>query len=179
MQYIRPRRANLPQSKVGAMTDTTGTYKLWRKLSDKPLGKLAFSAGASLKAPYFASVTPYVSELEYGHAVVKGPKWWFVQNHIGTFHAIAACNLAEVGMGMVMEASTPSTHRWLPKSMKVDYLAKAESSLTATATFLEPVDWDAITAGQDVVVDIAIRDNKGTEVVHAQITTWVTPKPVK
>lgn len=160
------------------MTDTN-TFKMWRTLSDKPLGKLAFSAAASLKAPYFASVTPYISEMEYGRAVIHGPKWWFVQNHIGTFHAIAACNLAEVGMGMVMEASTPSSHRWLPKSMKVDYLAKAESSLTATATFLEPVEWESITTGQDVVVDIAVRDKKGTEVVHAQITTWVTPKPQK
>ncbi|MCA0156859.1 DUF4442 domain-containing protein [Tsukamurella sp. M9C] len=160
------------------MTDTT-TYKMWRTLSDKPLGKLAFSAAASLKAPYFASVTPYISEIEYGRAVVHGPKWWFVQNHIGTFHAIAACNLAEVGMGMVMEASTPGTHRWLPKSMTVDYLAKAESSLVATATLAEEIDWDAITTGRDVVVDIAVRDKKGTEVVHAKITTWVTPKPSK
>ncbi|MDF0530841.1 hotdog fold domain-containing protein [Tsukamurella sp. 8F] len=153
------------------------TYGLWKTLQDKPLGKLAFSAAASLKAPYFVSVTPYIKELEYGHAVVHGPKWWYVQNHIGTFHAIAACNLAEVAMGMMMEASTPATHRWLPKSMKVDYLAKAESSLTATARFAEDVDWDAITKGRDVVVSIAVTDNSGKEVVHADITTWVTPKP--
>ncbi len=159
------------------MNAPTSTVKLWQALRDKPLGKLAFSAGASLKAPYFVSVTPYVKELEYGHAVVLGPKWWGVQNHIGTYHAIAACNLAEVSMGILMEASTPGTHRWLPKSMKVDYLTKAESSLVATARFKEPVDWDAITTGADVVVVIPVTDRNGTEVVHAEITTWVTPKP--
>ncbi|GAA4390281.1 hotdog fold domain-containing protein [Tsukamurella soli] len=159
------------------MTSRTSTLKAWQTLRDKPLGKAAFSAAASIRAPYFASITPYVKEMEYGRAVVLGPKWWYVQNHIGTYHAIAACNLAEVAMGMVMEASTPPSHRWLPKSMKVDYLAKATSSLTATATFAEPVDFDAITTGREVVVSIAVTDSRGAEVVHADITTWVTPKP--
>ena len=88
----------------------TSTYKMWRTLKDKPLGKVAFSAAASMKAPYFASITPYVKEIEFGRAVVAAPKWWYVQNHIGTYHAIAACNLAEVAMGMVMEGSTPTSH---------------------------------------------------------------------
>lgn len=158
-------------------SNSSPTYKLWAAMRDKPLGKLAFSAGASLKAPYFASITPYIKEIEFGRAVVQAPKWWYVQNHIGTVHAIAACNLAEVAMGMVMEGSTPGTHRWLPKSMKVDYLAKAETSLTATAEFAAPIDFAAITTGRDVVVAIAVRDKAGKEVVHAEITTWVTPKP--
>ena len=61
--------------------------------------------------------------------------------------------------------------------MKVDYLAKAETSLVATARFAEPIDFAQITAGRDVVVTIEVRDKQGKEVVHAEITTWVTPKP--
>jgi acyl-coenzyme A thioesterase PaaI-like protein len=155
------------------------TYSLWQRSKDKPGGKKAFSAAVSMKAPYFRTITPSVQELEPGRAVVTAPKWWGVQNHIGTFHAIAACNLAEFAMGMVAESSVPSTHRWLPRSMQVQYLRKAETGLRATAV-LDPLpDFNAITDGQDVVVPVAITDKAGVEVVHADITIWVTPKPAK
>lgn len=156
--------------------EPTSTYRLWRRALRRPGGRRAFSAAVSLKAPYFRTITPTVREMEPGRAVVTAPKWWGVQNHIGTFHAIAACNLAEFAMGMVAEATIPATHRWLPKAMSVRYLAKAETSLRATAT-LDPVpDCTAIAEGQDVVAAVAICDTSGTEVVHADITIWVTPQ---
>jgi hypothetical protein len=41
---------------------------------------------------------------------------------------------------------------------------------------LEPVpDFDAMTDGVDVVVPVSVIDRAGTEVVHADITCWVTP----
>ena len=82
-------------------------------------------------------------------------------------------------MGMVAESSVPPTHRWLPKSMQVQYLLKAETGLRATAT-LDPLpDFDAITEGAEVVIPVAITDKSGAEVVHADITIWVTPKPAR
>jgi hypothetical protein len=39
---------------------------------------------------------------------------WSVQNHIKTVHAIAVCNLVEMSMGLVAEASIPAHLRWLP-----------------------------------------------------------------
>lgn len=156
---------------------STSTYALWQRASSKPGGKRAFSTAVSIKAPYFRTITPSVQELEPGRAVVTAPKWWGVQNHIGTFHAIAACNLAEFAMGMVAESSVPGTHRWLPKSMNVQYLQKAETGLRATAV-LDPLpDFEAITEGAEVVIPVAITDKAGVEVVHADITIWVTPKP--
>lgn len=158
------------------MTTSSPTYRSWQKLPDNALGHALFSAAMSIRVPYFASVLPRVTALEPGRCEVRSPKWWGVHNHLGTFHAIAACNLAEVAMGMLSEATVPDTHRWIPKSMKVDYLAKAETSLRAVAK-LDPLpDFDAIDAGADVVVPIAIYDRAGTEVVHAEITTWVTRK---
>ncbi|MFD4369172.1 hotdog fold domain-containing protein [Rhodococcus sp. NPDC058521] len=150
------------------------TLELWRKLSGNPVGRLAFSVGLWARAPYFATVLPTVQSAEPGKAVVAAPKWFGVHNHIGTFHAIAACNLAETAMGMVMEASTPHTHQWIPKGMDVQYLGKAVSSLRAVATL--DLDIASIIAGRDVPVDIAIYDTDGKEVVHAQIVTWVRPK---
>jgi acyl-coenzyme A thioesterase PaaI-like protein len=99
----------------------------------------------------------------------------FVYNHLHTVHAIASCNAAEIAMGMLMEATVPTSHRWIPKSMNVQYLEKGTTSLRAQAR-LEPVpDFGAITEGADVVVPVSVVDTSGVEVVHADITTWVTP----
>lgn len=76
-------------------------------------------------------------------------------------------------MGMAMEATVPTTHRWIPKAMTVQYLAKATSSLRAVAEFEVP-DFGAITEGTEITVPVSITDRDGTEVVHADITTWVT-----
>ncbi|SIL75468.1 phenylacetic acid degradation-like protein [Mycobacteroides abscessus subsp. abscessus] len=145
-----------------------------RCLQNKPGGSALFSAAMMARVPYFASVVPHVHRMEPGYCEVTAPKWYFVYNHIKTFHAIAACNLAEVAMGMLMEATTPSSHRWIPKAMNVQYLGKATTSLRAIAT-LEGIDFASITEGTDVVVPISITDRDGKEVVKAEITTWVTP----
>ncbi|MFW0788893.1 hotdog fold domain-containing protein [Gordonia sp. CPCC 205333] len=153
---------------------TSATYALRKKLPNNALGNTLFSIGMVARVPYFGTVLPLVTDMEPGYCKVTAPNWFGVHNHIGTFHAIAACNLAEAAMGMLMEATTPSTHRWIPKAMNTQYLAKAGTRLTAEAR-LDDIDFDAITTGTDVVVNIAIRDTAGTEVVHCDITTWVTP----
>ncbi|MDF3303921.1 hotdog fold domain-containing protein [Rhodococcus koreensis] len=158
------------------MTPSSPTYAAWQKLPDNALGHALFSVGMCLRVPYFGSVLPRVVEMRPGRCEVRAPKWWGVRNHLGTFHAIAACNLAEAAMGMLSEATVPSTHRWIPKSMTVDYLAKANGPLRAIAELTELPDFGAITAGTDVVVPVRILDRRGAEVVHADITTWVTPR---
>ena len=158
------------------MSSTNPTFALRKKLPATPLGNVLFSLGMVAKVPYFGTVLPLVQEMEPGYCKVTAPNWFGVHNHIGTFHAIAACNLAEAAMGMLMEATTPTTHRWIPKAMQTRYLTKATTRLTAEARLADPVDFDAITAGTDVTVSVSIVDTKGVEVVHCDITTWVTPK---
>ena len=89
--------------------------------------------------------------MEPGFAEVTVPKWFFVYNHLHTVHAIASCNAAEIAMGMLMEATVPTSHRWIPKAMNVQYLEKATTSLRAQAR-LDPPDFAAITDGVEVVV---------------------------
>ncbi|MGW0042939.1 hotdog fold domain-containing protein [Rhodococcus sp. NPDC003348] len=158
------------------MTTTTTTYRTWQRLPRNRVGSTLFSLGMCIRVPYFATVLPRVVALEPGHCEVRAPKWWGVHNHIGTYHAIAACNLAEAAMGMLAEATVPPTHRWIPKAMHTQYLTKATTGLHATATLPSLPDFAAITEGADLVVPVFIRDKAGTEVVHADITVWVTPK---
>jgi acyl-coenzyme A thioesterase PaaI-like protein len=150
------------------------TLAMWNRLSAKPGGKRAFSAAMCLRVPYFRTVVPSVRELRPGYCEVTAPKWWGVHNHIGTFHAIAACNLAEIAMGMLAEATVPGTHRWLPKGMTVEYVAKAETGLRAVAELPELPEFGD--TGFELPVPVTITDASGKPVVTAVITIWVTRK---
>jgi acyl-coenzyme A thioesterase PaaI-like protein len=150
------------------------TYALWSRLAAKPGGKRLFSAAMCLRVPYFRTVVPAVRDLRPGRCEVTAPKWWGVHNHIGTFHAIAACNLAEIAMGMLAEATVPASHRWLPKGMTVEYVAKAETGLRAVAELPEIPDFGD--HGFDLPVPVTITDTNGKPVVTGTITIWVTCK---
>ncbi|NKQ59167.1 DUF4442 domain-containing protein [Amycolatopsis sp. K13G38] len=150
------------------------TFAMWNRLAALPGGKRLFSVAVSLRAPYFRTVLPSVRELRPGRCEVTAPKWWGVHNHIGTFHAIAACNLAEIAMGMVAEATVPPTHRWLPKGMTVAYVAKAETGLRAVAELPEIPEFGD--EGFELPVPVEILDKNGKTVVTVTITIWVTRK---
>jgi acyl-coenzyme A thioesterase PaaI-like protein len=155
------------------MAAPTTTYRMWKRLAERPGGTRLFSAAAMVRVPYFASIMPHVERMEPGFAEVTVPKWFFVYNHLHTVHAIASCNAAEIAMGMLMEATVPTSHRWIPKSMNVQYLEKATTSLRAQAR-LDPPDFTSISEGAEIVVPVSVVDKAGTEVVHADITCWVT-----
>ncbi|MEU6132515.1 hotdog fold domain-containing protein [Saccharopolyspora sp. NPDC047091] len=148
------------------------TLELWRRLSPRPLGTRLFSWGVCLRAPYFRTVRPHVVRLEPGRCEVRAKKRRAVHNHIGTFHAIAACNVAEVAAGMLAEASVPATHRWIPVGMQVHYVAKAATDVLGIAE-LDPVPEPG---AADWVVPVRILDTTGTPVVTADITLRVSPK---
>ncbi|MGD9388663.1 MAG: DUF4442 domain-containing protein, partial [Gammaproteobacteria bacterium] len=97
-----------------------------------------------------------------------------IQNHIGTVHAIALCNLAELCAGLVTDASIPDDMRWIPKGMEVRYLAKARGRIvaraaprTAPASSAEPYE---------LVIGVTLEDRAGTAVAAADITMWLTPR---
>ena len=161
------------------MSDSTPPLlKLWKKFNGSAPQRGLFSLGYALKAPYFRTVAPRVREVEPGRAVLRLGKWWGVQNHIGTFHVIAALNGAEAAMGLVCEATVPTTHRWIPRGMRADYPAKSTGGLTITAT-LDDVDFSAITresGGELHTIRFQMLDDAGVEPVTAEIDVWITAK---
>src|ERR1041384_1135284 len=105
------------------------TYRAWQRLGSLPLGSRMFSLATMVRVPYFASIAPHVVRMEPGLAEVTVPKSFFVYNHLHTVHAIASCNATEIAMGMLMEATVPTSHRCIPKAMNVQYLEKATTPL--------------------------------------------------
>jgi hypothetical protein len=97
-----------------------------------------------------------------------------VHNHLGTVHAIALCNLAELSAGVMTEASLPSAMRWIPKGMTVEYLKKARGTMHAIAT-PDTAIVDS-PAGYELPVTVLVRDPQGDEVFRARIAMWLSPK---
>lgn len=151
----------------------------WNTLAPVPLGvgRWAFTKAVCFKAPYFGSMHPRLLAVSPGRAEVKVPNRRSVHNHIGTVHAIAMCNAAEMAMGVAVEAALPPSHRWIPAGMTVQYLARAETDVIATAEV--PMDAWPPEAPTDLGIPVSVRDLNGTKVCAATITIRVGPKPAR
>jgi acyl-coenzyme A thioesterase PaaI-like protein len=131
----------------------------------KNAGPEQFSKMVCQMAPYFSTIDPILVELRPGHAEAQVPFRREITNHLGTVHAIALCNAAELVAGLMTDVSIPEGARWIPKGMTVEYLAKAKSDVRALADGSQ-VDWS--TAG-DKVVPVELLDAQGQKVFTAQI----------
>lgn len=129
-------------------------------------GPEAFSKMTCQTAPYFSTINPLITELGLNQCTVQLPFAKDVTNHLGTVHAIAMCNAAELAAGMMTSVSIPGGARWIPKGMTVEYLAKAKTDLTAIASG-EGIDWSQ---EGDKVVPVDVIDTDGKTVFTAQIT---------
>ena len=146
---------------------------LYRRMQRWPAGSWLFSRAVCFKAPYFASIAPRITLLEPGRCEGRIAHRRKVTNQIGTVHAIALCNLAELVGGVMTDASLPKGMRWIPKGMTVEYLKKANTDLVAIATPEGKADWSV--AGE-YLVKVEVQDKQAETVFRAIITMWVSPK---
>lgn len=156
------------------MANENPILRKWNQLSALPGGKWLFSQVVARKAPYFRTVHPLIEELRPNYAKLKLRKMHSVENHIGTVHVIAICNLLEMAMGVTAEVSIPQDLRWIPKGMQVDYTAKAGSDITGIAE-IDPAAWQP----GDLDVKVTALDDKGVVVVRGTIKLWISEKKKK
>ncbi len=157
------------------MTAETRTLRLYRAAERVPLvGRFAFSRALQVAAPYFLSIPAGITSARPGRATADMRHLPWVRNHLGGVHAIALCNLAEMTMGVVAEATVPPTHRWIPKGMTVEYTARAAGTMHAKAVLDLPEPLPG--GGVEVAVAVTIRDDAGTDVLRGEIRIWVTPR---
>ncbi len=117
-------------------------------------------------APYFSTIQPQLVDLKPEYAEARVPFRKEITNHLGTVHAIAMCNVAELVAGLMTDASIPSDGRWIPQAMSVRYLAKAKTNLRAVANG-QGIDWQ--TAGEKIV-PVEVFDENSVLVFTAAIT---------
>jgi acyl-coenzyme A thioesterase PaaI-like protein len=153
------------------MTPLLATYN---KMIRWPLGHWLFTRAVCFKAPYFGSISPRFTLLENGRCEATIPDRRAVHNHIGTVHAIALCNMAELAGGMMTEVSLPDSMRWIPKGMTVEYAKKAVGTMRAVATPAIPVVQSD--EGYALPVHVVVTDPEGDTVFRATISMWLSPK---
>lgn len=129
-------------------------------------GSAQFSKMVCQMAPYFGTIEPEVVGLRPGRAEAKVGFRRDITNHIGTIHAIALCNAAELVAGLMTQVSIPDGMRWIPSGMTVEYLAKAKTDVPAVADG-SAVDWQS---EGDKIVPVEITDSEGQTVFTARIT---------
>ena len=157
------------------LTDTTTagpTLRAWIRLHKSTFGRWLFGRTVCRRAPYFATIKPKFLDLQPKLCRVWMPRRRAVQNHIGTVHALAMGNLCELAAGMCTEVTIPFGMRWIPRGMTIEYLAKAETDVMATAR-LEKTEW---TQAENVAVPVSVTDAQGKEVVRAVISMYVSPR---
>lgn len=148
---------------------------LFARLSRWPGGPWLFTRMVCLKAPYFGSIRPRITALQPGRCEAFFDDRRAVHNHIGTVHAIALCNIAELVAGLMVDASTPAGMRWIPKGMQVQYLKKAQGRITASAVLEQPIQRDA--GAHELPVSVLLHNRAGELVCRAVITCWISPAP--
>ena len=153
---------------------STPLLSMYRRITRWPAGHWLFSRAVCLKAPYFSTIAPRFIALEPGRCEVRIRDRRRVHNHIGTVHAIALCNLAELSAGVMTDASLPASMRWIPKGMTVEYLKKAKGTLHGVAT--PDAALVEASAGYDLPVTVVVTDSSGDTVFRARIAMWVSPR---
>ncbi len=119
------------------------------------------------------SISPLFIRLEPTACEVAMRKRRKVQNYIGTVHVIAMANLCEITAGTLMEAVLPVTMYWIARGRTIEYLAKAATSVRATASMAGVKEG----ATERAIVPVTVRDEYDVTVVRADIEMYVSPRP--
>lgn len=154
----------------------------YQQLEKLPAGRTIFSILVGLSAPFFGKIRPKFIQLKPAYCETQIKDRWGVRNHLGTINAGALCSMAEMTGGLALDSVVPSSMRWIPRSMQVDYLAKATGTITAISQFDPSIVTDLATPdsnGGDVVIPIEVTNKSGDKVFRADITFYLSPKPAR
>jgi acyl-coenzyme A thioesterase PaaI-like protein len=100
-----------------------------------------------------------------------------VQNHIRGLHAAAMALLAETATGFCVGLSIPDDKLPLIKTLKVEYLQRAQGDMRAVA-ILRPEQLEAIRTLEkgEVTVAVTITDSSDAEPIRAEMVWAWVPK---
>ncbi len=139
----------------------------WQRLAPLPGGKWLFSRLLGWAAPYTGSIGARVELLEPGHVRVSLRDRRAVRQHLGSIHAVALVNLAEVTSGLAMLSAAGPGVRGIVTALRIQYHKKARGRLVAESLATLP----PITEPTDADVTATITDADG-DVVAVATATW-------
>jgi acyl-coenzyme A thioesterase PaaI-like protein len=144
----------------------------YQRLNKFPGGKFIFAKLVGLSAPFFSNIRPIFVDLRPAYCETQMKDRRSVRNHMGTINAGALCSMAEMTGGLALDSIVSSSMRWIPKTMTVQYIAKATGTITAVSEF----DPEMVKEG-DAVIPIVVSNSSGSIVFTADITFYISKKP--
>ncbi|MEX2181951.1 MAG: hotdog fold domain-containing protein [Gemmatimonadaceae bacterium] len=155
------------------MANATGArlLKLWSRLSPLPGGQWLFSRIFAMTVPYSGSVGPRIRELAPGHARVEIPDRRSNRQHLGSVHAIALMNAAEMTSGLAMMAGLPEGVRGIVTSLSMTYHKKARGTISAVSR----VEIPTVTDDRDFEVRAECFDPSGVLVATGTVRWRLGP----
>lgn len=136
---------------------------LWGRLAPLPGGKWLFSFLLGRMTPYSGSIGARVQELTPGFCRVTLRDRRRVRNHLGSIHAIALANLAEMASGLAVLVGLPADVQGIVTGFSITYLKKARGLLTAECR-AERLN---VTSEQEYEATVTVTDAQGDVVAHA------------
>ena len=140
-----------------------------------PLRSAALSTILGRVVKFVGTAKLQIIEMERGRVHVRVANRKIVQNHIGGVHAAAMALMAETATGFVVGMAVPDDRTPVIKSMKVEYLKRAEGALEAVATLSEE-ELQRITDTEkgEITVPVKVTDESGREPIQCEmIWAWV------
>lgn len=147
----------------------------WRRFGSWPAGRKAFSRLIGWRVPYAASIGAEVAILSPGRAEVDLADRRRVRNHIGSIHAAALINLAELTANLALMAEQPDGTRWIVTGMDTEFVKIARGPVRASCA-APPIDWSR---RQDTVGLVEVRDRAGDVVMRARPRWRTEPAPAR
>lgn len=147
----------------------------WERLSPLPGGKRLFAWLLFLAVPYSGSTRPRINELAPGFVRLSLPDRRRVRNHLGSIHAIALTNVAELASGLSLMAALDSKTRAIVTGLEIDFLKKARGELSVEAKTTPPV----VTGDMDYEVTASVSDREGNRVAECRVQWKLGPRPTR
>jgi acyl-coenzyme A thioesterase PaaI-like protein len=130
------------------------------------VGRWIFSRLVGFAVPYSGSIGARVTSLEPGRATITLRDRRAVRQHLGSVHAIALANLAELASGMAMLTALEPGVRGIVTEITLRYPKKARGQLTAVGTAAPP----QVTTPVETRAYCEVLDGSGDLVAEATVT---------
>lgn len=139
----------------------------WARCAGLPFGSWIFSRALGFFVPYAGTVRPDVLELGAGRARVALADRRSVRNHLGSIHAIALMNVAEMSTGLAVAFDLPDGMRSILVKIEMEYVKKSRGRIVSVAEAPKIADG----TDAEVPVSATLTDAAG-EVVARATAVW-------